>query len=110
MSIKSLVGEGRAAIGMIADGGSFVENEIGNAAVDADLGPGAVVGTGQIGGRTATIIANDAKVANPRFPVASAGVIGVAGLCKCNGNLSCSNSKKNKNSTLTAENASTLRA
>ncbi len=41
---------------------------------------------------------------------ASAGVIGVAGLCRCSGSLSCSNWKKNRNSTLTAENASTLRA
>ena len=41
---------------------------------------------------------------------ASDGVIGVAGSCRCSGNLPCTNWKKNRNSTLTAENARTLRA
>ena len=41
---------------------------------------------------------------------ASDGVILVAGSCRCRGNLSCSSWKKNRNSTLIAENASRLRA
>lgn len=75
--IKSLVGKGREAIGIILDEGSFVENLVGNYNQDPELGPGAVVGTGQLDGRKITIISNDAKVYNPRFPVVMAGVIGM---------------------------------
>ena len=41
---------------------------------------------------------------------ASAGVIVVAGSCRCSGSLSCTSWKTNRNRTLTAEKASTLRA
>ncbi len=77
MAVKSLVGKGRDAVGMILDSGSFVENIIGHTNIDAELGPGAVVGTGSLQGRTVTVIANDAKVSNPRFPVVYAGIIGM---------------------------------
>jgi len=77
MATKSLVGKGRQAIGMIVDDAGFTENIIGDIHVEPKLGPGAVVGTGQIKGRIVTVIANDAKVANPKFPVVYAGIIGM---------------------------------
>lgn len=77
MAVKPLVGKGREAIGMILDTIGFAENVVGDVHVDSRLGPGAVVGTGQIKGRIVTVIANDAKVANPRFPVVYAGIIGM---------------------------------
>lgn len=77
MAAKSLVGKGRQAIGMIVDDAGFTENIIGDIHVEPKLGPGAVVGTGQIKGRIVTMIANDAKVANPKFPVVYAGIIGM---------------------------------
>ena len=77
MAVKPLVGKGREAIGMILDTIGFAENVVGDVHVDSSLGPGAVVGTGQIKGRIVTVIANDAKVANPRFPVVYAGIIGM---------------------------------
>ena len=73
----SLIGKGRQALEMIADPGSFAENQIGGFVQDADLGPGAVVGTALLRGRAVTVIANDAKVQNPRFSVVAAGIIGM---------------------------------
>lgn len=76
MTVKPMAGKGREAIAMILDG-DFNENIVGDTSIDPTSGPGAVVGTGKMGGRTVTIIANDAKVANPRFPVVYAGIIGM---------------------------------
>lgn len=77
MAVKSLVGKGREAIGMILDEGQFTEHVVGNTQLDSQLGPGAVVGTGKLGGQDVTVIASDAKVKNPRFPVVYAGIIGM---------------------------------
>jgi len=73
----NLVGKGRQALDKIVDEGSFAENIIGAYTPEAELGPGAVVGTARLGGRTVTVIGTDAKVRNPRFPVVMAGVIGL---------------------------------
>ena len=54
---------------MIVDAGSFEENKIGNAEVDAEYGPGAVVGTAKLMDQTVTVIANDAYAFNDRFPL-----------------------------------------
>ncbi|MDL2258939.1 biotin-independent malonate decarboxylase subunit gamma [Eubacteriales bacterium OttesenSCG-928-K08] len=77
MAATSLVGKGRAAISLILDEGTFEENRIGGTVLDAGLGPGAVVGSGRLNGRVVTVIANDAKLRNPRFPVVYAGIIGL---------------------------------
>lgn len=73
----TMIGRGRDALEMIVDAGSFEENIIGNYAFDPEYGPGSVVGTGKINGRTATFIASDAEAFNERFPVVFAGVIGL---------------------------------
>jgi len=75
--LQTLVGKGREAMEMILDAGSFAENVIGPYKQDASIGPGAVVGTATLAGRVVTVIATDAKVRNPRFPVVMAGVIGL---------------------------------
>lgn len=75
--MEQMIGRGRDAISMIVDPGTFEENRVGSAVLDSNLGPGAVVGTAMIGGRPATIIANDAESINPRFPVVYFGVIGM---------------------------------
>ena len=72
-----LTGKGREAIGIIADDGSFAENVVGGVAANENIGPGAVVGTGTIAGKPATIISIDAMTANPRFPTVYAGIIGL---------------------------------
>ena len=77
MAGKMLIGKGREAIDIILDAQSFVENKIGEFMMDDYLAPGAVIGTGSLKGREVTVIANDAKVRNPRFPVVMAGVIGM---------------------------------
>ena len=74
---ESLVGKGREAISMIIDQDSWVENLAGDTKLDPEFGPGAVVGTAKINGKTATILANDAQAINPRFPVVYFGVIGM---------------------------------
>ena len=74
---ESMIGRGRDAIEMIVDNGSFLENEVGGKSFDADYGPGAVVGTAELDGMDATVIANDAQAINPRFPVVYFGVIGM---------------------------------
>lgn len=66
----SFIGKGREVINLVIDKGSLVEDPF-------EIGPGAVTGTATIKGRTVTIIANDAKVRNPRFPTVAAGVIGI---------------------------------
>ncbi|MCL2699838.1 MAG: biotin-independent malonate decarboxylase subunit gamma [Defluviitaleaceae bacterium] len=68
--MTKLIGKGRDAVHMIADEGSFIENQ-------TQTAPGAVVGTGTVGGRAATVISNDAKVMNKRFPTVLSGVIGL---------------------------------
>ncbi len=75
--VKSLLGKGRDAIGLILDAGSFRENVIGSFEQEASFGPGAVIGTGVLKGRTVTVIGTDARARNPRFPVVVAGVIGL---------------------------------
>lgn len=75
--VESLVGQGRQAIDWIVDKGSFVENVIGAATLDAGYGPGAVAGTAAMNGREVTVLANDAQAVNERFPVVYFGVIGL---------------------------------
>lgn len=76
--MQTMMGQGRLAIDMIVDQGSFVENQIPNFSLPCeDYAPGAVVGTAKIHGRECTVIANDAMECNPRFPVVYAGIIGM---------------------------------
>jgi malonate decarboxylase gamma subunit len=75
--MENLLGKGRKAIDIIFDEGSFTENIIGDYTQSADIGPGAVIGTAKLKGRTVTVIANDAAAINPRFKVVYAGVIGM---------------------------------
>ncbi|HJH42431.1 MAG TPA: biotin-independent malonate decarboxylase subunit gamma [Rubneribacter badeniensis] len=77
MTVESMIGRGRDAIGMIVEDGSFHENKIGDWEAPADLGPGAVVGEARLGGRDVVVIANDAQAFNERFPVVYFGVIGM---------------------------------
>lgn len=77
MVAETLIGKGREAIDLILDKGSFEENVIGDYQQDPALGPSAVVGTARLNGRPVTVISNDAKARNPRFPVVLAGVIGM---------------------------------
>jgi len=73
----TLVGKGRKAIEMIADPGSFRENQIGDFCIEPELGPPAVVGTAIVGGAETTILSIDAAAFNPRFRVVYSGVIGM---------------------------------
>lgn len=75
--MEQMIGRGRDAIGMIVDTDSFVENQVGNTCFDSDFGPGAVVGTAKLKGKTITVLANDAQAINPRFPVVYFGIIGM---------------------------------
>ncbi len=76
--MESMIGQGRLAIDMIVDAGSFSENQIpGFSLPCSDYAPGAVVGSAKLSGRDCTVIANDAMEANPRFPVVYAGIIGM---------------------------------
>jgi len=76
--MESLVGQGRMAIDLIIDPGTFKENIIGSFKIeDETFGPGAVIGTAVISGEEVTLIANDAQVFNEKFPVVFAGVIGM---------------------------------
>lgn len=76
--MENLLGQGRAAIDLIVDEGSFDENALAGLDLPCeDYGPGAVVGSARINGETCTVIANDAMTFNPRFPVVYAGVIGL---------------------------------
>lgn len=77
MAGKNLIGKGREAIEIILDPGTFVDHLVGEQQTDPELGPGAVVGSGRLNGRLLTVISNDAKVRNPRFPVVMAGIIGM---------------------------------
>lgn len=74
---ESLIGRGREVISWILEPESFRENQVGNRRFDADMGPGAVVGTGMINGQESLILAIDAQAINDRFPVAYFGVIGL---------------------------------
>ncbi|CAM3422340.1 Malonyl-S-ACP:biotin-protein carboxyltransferase MADD [Klebsiella spallanzanii] len=76
--MENLLGQGRAAIDLIVDEGSFAENALTGLNLPCDdYGPGAVVGSARINGEICTVIANDAMTFNPRFPVVYAGVIGL---------------------------------
>lgn len=76
--MENLLGQGRLAIDLIVDEGSFVENALTDLNLPCeDYGPGAVVGSAQLNGEICTVIANDAMAFNPRFPVVYAGVIGL---------------------------------
>lgn len=76
--METLIGQGRKAIDFIVDPDSFQENIVGNLSInDPEFGPGAVVGTAKVNQSICTIIANDATVANERFPVVYAGIIGL---------------------------------
>lgn len=76
--MENLLGQGRAAIDLIVDEGSFDENALAGLDLPCeDYGPGAVVGSARINGEICTVIANDAMTFNPRFPVVYAGVIGL---------------------------------
>jgi len=75
--MENLVGKGRKALELVFDQGSFTENIIGTYTQSDGLGPGAVIGTAKLKGRTATVIANDAAAINPRFNVVYAGIIGM---------------------------------
>lgn len=73
----NFIGKGRAAIELLVDAGSFQENIVGAASFDPAYAQPAVVGTAQLDGRPATVIANDARKSNPRFKVVYSGVIGL---------------------------------
>jgi malonate decarboxylase gamma subunit len=76
--MENLIGQGRAAIDMIVDPDSFLEGVVGDLSItDRDFGPGAVIGTAKLNGEICTIIANDAMMINPKFPVVYAGIIGL---------------------------------
>ncbi|WP_142512730.1 MULTISPECIES: biotin-independent malonate decarboxylase subunit gamma [Klebsiella] len=76
--MENLLGQGRAAIDLIVDEGSFAENALTGLNLPCDdYGPGAVVGSARINGEICTVIANDAMTFNPRFPVVYAGIIGL---------------------------------
>lgn len=72
----TMLGKGRQAVSMILDSQSFTEGMIDDYTLP-DIGPGAVIGTGYLKRRKVTVIANDAMVCNPRFPVVYSGVIGM---------------------------------
>jgi len=72
-----LIGRGREAIDWVVEDGSFQENLAGEVMLPEDLGPGAVVGTGMVDGKAATVLAIDAQAMNDRFPVVYFGVIGL---------------------------------
>lgn len=77
MNIQPLIGKGKAAIEMILDKNTFIENLVGNYNQDPKIGPGAVVGTAKLEGKEVTVITNDATKANLRFPVVYGGIIGM---------------------------------
>lgn len=74
---ETLIGKGREAIGWLLDPGSFKENQAAGKCFPADLGPGAVVGSGLLDGREVVVLANDAQAMNEKFPVVYFGVIGL---------------------------------
>jgi biotin-independent malonate decarboxylase gamma subunit len=77
VEVESMVGRGREAVEMIVDPDSLQENCINDYQMDAEYGPGSLVGTARINNQVVTVIANDAEAYNPRFPVVFAGVIGL---------------------------------
>lgn len=72
-----LVGQGRKAIDLIVDAGSFEENIIADYKFDEKIGPSAIVGTAKINGKKSIILGIDAKKPNPRFRVVYNGIIGM---------------------------------
>lgn len=73
----TLVGQGRRAIDLIVDPGSFCEDKVPGWQPEPGYGPGAVVGSASVQGRPVVILANDAEAINDRFPVVYFGVIGL---------------------------------
>lgn len=70
-------GRGRDAIDYIVDEGSFEENLCGGETLDPEWAESAVVGSATLSGETVTVIANDAGIANPRFRMVYAGLMGL---------------------------------
>ena len=77
LGIETMIGRGRDAIEMIFDQGSVQENVVEQYEFDAEIGPGAVVGTAKLEDEAVTFIASDAQAINPRFNVVYFGVIGM---------------------------------
>jgi biotin-independent malonate decarboxylase gamma subunit len=77
VSKKSLIGQGRKALGILVDSNTFEENVIGGHEFDSKLGPCAIIGSASLLNQQITIIANDAQVVNPRFRLVYAGLIGL---------------------------------
>lgn len=77
MSVISLVGKGLEAIQMIVDENSYRDHVVGDVMFDSNLGVGAFVGTGTINGAPVTVIANNSKGHDPRYPVVYVGIIGL---------------------------------
>jgi malonate decarboxylase gamma subunit len=78
MDMDNLIGQGRLAIEMVVDPGSFQEGVVGSLSItDEEFGPGAVIGTARLNGEESTIIAIDAMTANCKFPMVYAGIIGL---------------------------------
>lgn len=72
----TMLGKGKQAVTMILDENSFMKGQIDDFILP-DIGPGAYIGTGVLEGKKVTVIANDAMVRNPRFPVVYSGIIGM---------------------------------
>jgi biotin-independent malonate decarboxylase gamma subunit len=76
--MEKLIGKGRAAVKMLVDPDSFLEDVVGDLKItDKEFGPGAVIGTATLNGETCTVIANDAMKVNRKFRVVYAGIIGM---------------------------------
>ena len=73
----TMIGQVREALDLLVDKDTFIENKVCGYTFDTNFGCGAIVGTCQIYGQTATIIANDTDAYNEKFPVVFAGIIGL---------------------------------
>ncbi|MGJ5180292.1 biotin-independent malonate decarboxylase subunit gamma [Bradyrhizobium oligotrophicum] len=76
--MDTLLGKGRAAVDLIVDADSFVQDNVGAMQFgDPTFGPGAVVGEAKLDGALVTVIASDAEAFNEKFPVVYSGIIGM---------------------------------
>lgn len=73
----TMIGQVREVLDLLIDKDTFIENKVCGHSFGADFGCCAIVGTGQIDGEIATIIANDTDAYNEKFPVVFAGIIGL---------------------------------